>query len=546
MGGEVKRDRYGRYLLPGETGRDESYMRATSFAKVWADTFHLSKWQMRKTAVGLASRPDLLAAVAAADPGDSKTLNGIVEQAKEAAGANSGATIGSAIHKFTENLDLGVPCDVPAAWVADVEAYRVALEAAGLQVLPEYVEAVVANDTLRVAGTLDRIVRTADGRLLIADLKTGQDVPRYMGEIACQLALYAGAEYVYDYATGTATSMPAVDQTEGLVFWLPAGSGHCEVLSVDLTAGFAMIPVIRSVLDYRKRKDIHSTYAVPAAGVALADATGSLTVGGEPPVDDGVAGRLAWIREAAGYLRDNGYLEELARRWPSGVPTLKQAGIGGVGYTPSLLDSVYTVIRQVAAVNSISFDLDLTAYPGDMSVHVGAGDPRVAALRERIEALPADMVGVLLERCGGAGIPKLTGGKATVGDLLTVEMLVAAYETLAGDYRKSAALHLSVFPERMQKAVLEAVGVEGPGLVSEAVRDRLAVLADGYILKLYGDDLVPTSEAVAALIERLGSKTAVTAAGREAAETVGLVKPTNSGQVAANVVLFAATYMGNH
>jgi hypothetical protein len=216
---EPPRDRWGRYLIPDpETGKPTGYTRATTFAKSVSDTFGLTKWMLRMGGIGLAQRQDLLLAIAATDPADSKTLDKIMEDAKDHAGAMAGATIGTALHTFTEQYDLGLNPVVPAPWDADVAAYAEAISAAGIEILTEYVEQIVALPHLQVAGTLDRIVRLPDGRLVIADLKTGKDVSYAMGEISVQLALYAAAPWTFDPTTGELDAMPVVDQEIALVF----------------------------------------------------------------------------------------------------------------------------------------------------------------------------------------------------------------------------------------------------------------------------------------------------------------------------------------
>jgi len=133
---EPPRDRWGRYLIPDpETGKPTGYTRATTFAKSVSDTFGLTKWMLRMGGIGLAQRQDLLLAIAATDPADSKTLDKIMEDAKDHAGAMAGATIGTALHTFTEQYDLGLNPVVPAPWDADVAAYAEAISAAGIEIL---------------------------------------------------------------------------------------------------------------------------------------------------------------------------------------------------------------------------------------------------------------------------------------------------------------------------------------------------------------------------------------------------------------------------
>ena len=126
-------------------------------------------------AIGMAKRQDLSAlAVSLRDPqgADKATLNNLVDQAKEAAGSSQGANTGTALHSLTEALDTGSPLEA-GPWQADLDAYSKAMKAAGVRILPEYVERVVALDDYGVAGTLDRIVEY-EGELYVGDLKAAR------------------------------------------------------------------------------------------------------------------------------------------------------------------------------------------------------------------------------------------------------------------------------------------------------------------------------------------------------------------------------------
>ena len=105
---EPRRDRYGRYLIkPAGGGKPKAYTRATTWAKALDDQGGLINWSMRMCALGLVTRKDLYAQVAAARKDDRDALSKLVENAKEAGGGSEGAGLGTAEHKFTERVDLG-------------------------------------------------------------------------------------------------------------------------------------------------------------------------------------------------------------------------------------------------------------------------------------------------------------------------------------------------------------------------------------------------------------------------------------------------------
>ena len=248
---EIDRDRYGRpMIVPPGGGKKVAYRRATTFVGCLEDTFNLSRWQQRNVAVGLADRPDLLLSVAA-HRDDKAKLNQLCEDAAEAAKAHAAATTGTAVHALTEIVDRGLDLPIlPESALADVAAYRLAT--AGIEWLA--IERGIVVDDLTVHGTPDRIGRLPDGRVVVLDLKTGS-VEYGMGKIAMQLAMYAHGQF-YDHVTGTRHEMPMVDLNTAIVIHLPAGSGTCELLEVDIEAGWEGVTVASQVWGWRSRKGL--------------------------------------------------------------------------------------------------------------------------------------------------------------------------------------------------------------------------------------------------------------------------------------------------
>lgn len=250
---EPDRDpRYGRPYIQVD-GRKRTYQRATTLAGILDDRYGLELWGKRMVATGLAERDDLLLA-AAAHKADKDKLNSICDKAIEAAKASAGATIGTAVHAFTDQLDRGTldPATVPASHRKDVEAFAAAT--AGFEVLG--IEVFGVLDDLEVAGTADRVYRRRrDGQIAIGDTKTG-DITYGAGKIAIQLGLYSRMK-LYDTTTGERFLDMAewVDQDVGLVVHVPAGTGTCEVYEVDIAAGWESVRLACEVKAWRARKD---------------------------------------------------------------------------------------------------------------------------------------------------------------------------------------------------------------------------------------------------------------------------------------------------
>jgi hypothetical protein len=261
---EVKRDQWGRYILPHpDTGKLQSWTRATTFANTAADQYNIGLYNERLVAKGMAMRPDLYAEAASAHIDDKKTLQRIAELAKEAAGASAKARLGTALHTFTEKTDLNEKVTIPAPWDKDVEVYVTKLKDEKIEVVPKYIEATVIVPSLNVAGTLDRLIRVVGWEgLIVGDLKTGHSVKYAWMEIACQLYLYSRATHIYDHRTETLSEMPKVNQDKAMVIHLPVGDAECELYEINLELGSRVAAVAEVVRELRKRKD----FSIPWEG----------------------------------------------------------------------------------------------------------------------------------------------------------------------------------------------------------------------------------------------------------------------------------------
>lgn len=341
---ELPRDRWGRPLItPPEGGEAVAYQRVTTFVGALEDTYHLGLWQLRMAVLGMADRSDLqLAALAISDPDDrnsKKTLNDIAKQAKDAAAGSAKATIGTAIHSYTERIDKGEPLgNVPAQYLADLDAYRTITT--GLESLG--IEGFCVNDGLRVGGSYDRIYaftaefldayaahygrrlhypgRDADGFMVvgagpevapgdavIGDVKTG-NVDLGIGKICMQLGTYANS-VDYDHTVGSRTALvgnPSKDWA--VVVHLPAGQGAARLVWADIRSGFAVASTLaRGVHDWRKRKDLSNDFA-------------SLTIAQEP-----TESLVDLIKAAPSYAALKLLHSQHAMTWTPGLTSLASA-----------------------------------------------------------------------------------------------------------------------------------------------------------------------------------------------------------------------------
>lgn len=234
----IKRDRWGRPLIVPPSGGDPiAYTRVSTLAKELGDKSALSKWMARQAVIGLAGRPDLIALVRSTDPENRRALDGVVKDAQEAAGSSRAANTGTALHSMTEAIDDGAdPGSFGDEYTTALTNYRTTM--AGIEVLAK--EMFVVADEVQAAGTFDRLVRLPDGRIVVADIKTGSD-PDYPMGATQQIAVYSHG-HLYHPDQGRVGHLPemGVDTTTGILIHLSAATSQCVLYELDITAGWAL------------------------------------------------------------------------------------------------------------------------------------------------------------------------------------------------------------------------------------------------------------------------------------------------------------------
>lgn len=242
---KVKRDRWNRPLILQPDGREVAYTRMTTLCKMIEDTHNLEKWKQRNVILGLVERPDLLLS-ARAHRDDKSQLNRISEDAQEAAKAHAKATIGTALHKLTEDADRGeIDAALPPEYITILAAYQ--RLTAGMEMLGT--EEFRVLDRLQVAGTADRRVRF-EGGVYIFDTKTGS-IELGALTIAMQLAGYAEGKQ-YDVATGQRFTEEPPSRERGIVCHLPQDGSPAGLYWIDLRTGTKALDLAYEI--HRARK----------------------------------------------------------------------------------------------------------------------------------------------------------------------------------------------------------------------------------------------------------------------------------------------------
>ena len=352
MAAEVSRDRWGRPLItPADGGTPVAYTRFSSLGQVLEDRFGLEKWKIRTSGRGLALRQDLFAQVAACPDDDTKRLDGLMEQALEAGGGSVGANMGTALHEFTQRLDLGeiTVDDIPEPWRADVQAYVDTIKAHGLTIVTDLIEVTLVNDELQLAGTADRFYRTRQGNLICADLKTGKAIGANPLAYMVQLTAYAHSE-LYNIDSGQRTPIGDVDLETGLIIHLPAGKAHCDLYEVNLKSSLTAAKLAVSVKEWQKRRDLITKLPAPISiDQAVANVVDGIP-GTEPLVTDV---RRAWLVDRINNLRANQFaFRDLASLWPSDIPKLSNKEHH---HTDAEIDMLVNLIASLEATHEIAF-----------------------------------------------------------------------------------------------------------------------------------------------------------------------------------------------
>jgi hypothetical protein len=269
---KIERDRFDRPLvIPPEGGEPIAYTRATTYAGALDDRYNLGRWEMRMVAVGMMQRPDLIMRIGGLGSEPKKgapgykewhrSLDSVADAAKEAAAASQWATIGTALHAYTERIDQGVDLGhVPSEYQPHLDAYIKAT--AGFESVA--IERFMVQDFYRIGGTPDRILKIpGHDKLIIGDVKTG-DTDFGVGKMAIQLGIYAHCLH-YDPATGYRTDPGDIDQETGLIIALNARTGQCELKWIDIAAGWDAVDLAHQVRAWRSRRK----WYVPAPVGAL-------------------------------------------------------------------------------------------------------------------------------------------------------------------------------------------------------------------------------------------------------------------------------------
>ena len=499
---EIKRDQWGRYLLPDPvTGEERSWQRVTTFIKLLSDTYNLDQWRLRQAAIGFTKRHDLLALIASVSDPDSRNgkadIAKAVDGAIEAAGSSTGANLGTAIHAMTDAIDRGQerPSTTPDI-AAKLDDYTATMGRHGLTPIPSYIERVIVNPDLDVAGTADRFVQCSDGKVRTADLKTGKSVNFGQLEFAMQLAAYANAAGLWN-GSGWDAMPDNLDTSVGYIVHLPAQhDGPCEIYEVDLEVGMHACRLAVEVRNVRRRKGFLRGVDAPV----------------QPAGDDR---RLDLLRRCRSL--DVERRATMKAKWPAEIPGFTN----GHRHSDMELDAIEAVLE---VVDGSRVALEVTE-----------------GLVKRLQALPGDLALAVEAQAKEALVPHVAAGWST-DNVATLTPLIEAAENVSAERHMTRVRSLGEFDdEAVINQICAFTNVDrsaiGTFRIDDLTHER--VMAAIETLDLYGSLIV--DEAVA--VEHHGSKRDLISAARAVGDRHHLDVPRSASDIAADPLLVSLTFL---
>lgn len=250
-----------KYVVPGLDGlrKTETFVRATTHAKVLDDSTALTKWQLRGTVLGLARNPELLDGLdlGGADHvneltfGAKLALSSVGNAAMRRAGGDDGSDFGTKLHSYVEALIEGVITfdAVPELFKPYVTVLFATVRRHRLNFVRGMSERTVFIPATGMVGTFDFLLLTENGELIIGDLKTSSSIDYSWLAIGVQLAQYAHAIMMLSWDGTFWEQMPAVSKVYAAVVSVPKDepSPVARIYYVDLALGAELVDIATRV-----------------------------------------------------------------------------------------------------------------------------------------------------------------------------------------------------------------------------------------------------------------------------------------------------------
>jgi hypothetical protein len=266
-----KPNRQGYKMPDPRTGRIVTFPRATTIAGALDDSYGLNGWKMRNVLIGAVLRPEKVAELSKADDittAPANYLDGYAEAFQVAAGGAEAREFGTAVHAWLEAVDMGhvLPAQVPDMFRAHVTAYLTGLNRNCLVPRRSMSERIVFNEHANCIGTLDRVYSLPDVTDALGDVKTSKTLDYEYLKAGIQLAIYAGASWMWDAGANRWVPMPPLRQDFAVLIHCPSNNpDSTTAVTFDLEACRAALDSALEVRAMRSQAKAHvpNKHALP-------------------------------------------------------------------------------------------------------------------------------------------------------------------------------------------------------------------------------------------------------------------------------------------
>ena len=345
----------------------ERYSRPSGFGHDLDDESALNIWKLMRAIEGVATTPSLAASIAA-HIGQKEGSRDRLEKAIQIGRGEEAADLGTALHAMAHRLETDPGFRAPEPYAADLAAYLMALDQAGLE--STHFECHVCSDPWRAAGTADRIYKLSRELLLpdgsvaepgtsfIGDLKTGKKLDYNLPGFSIQLALYADGCF-YDVATDVRSPLPENLHTGwGLLVHLPVGRATCTLWWTDLQVGRIGADLVQRVREWRRRDDHAHEFVFPPSDEIAVLQSPIYDLEHESEETEEPSDYEVWMGEmvpwAQARINQIGELAEprgmLLRKWPSDIAPLRVCPP-----SPSQLSRILSLLDDIESAYSLPF-----------------------------------------------------------------------------------------------------------------------------------------------------------------------------------------------
>jgi hypothetical protein len=267
----IRDENKSRWVPHPLTGKSTRMSRASAFGGVSADEFTLTEWKLAMAILGVTRNEDLYALGASLElpaerieereQGWWKPWADVAHEGMQAARSMSGAHKGTAIHRWSEQIQRGQIelDDVPSLWRRHVEMFLIVHAESALEVNPDGMEQLVCHPGLHngVTGRSDHFRIGPGGWLVVDDTKTGRNAPAGLDEIAVQLAIYAWSPWwwIGDEFAGEWVPAPKnIRRDVATMTWVPIDRpDESRIIPIDIKWGWEAAKVIAWLKGYRNR-----------------------------------------------------------------------------------------------------------------------------------------------------------------------------------------------------------------------------------------------------------------------------------------------------